>query len=188
MACDLWVVGMGRCRYRYGYTQKYLWVTHADPYEWAQTYLQTAAVGSDTVHHMEVMMAMRNVQDRMSMDPQDLPHLLQLAWWYPPEEMASVPMPRTSMASRDTPPPTLADVTWHQMAPPETGEVSKANKPYDNGWNGPQIVYLQKKKKRKSGMRSGPKRKDKTDESDDDPLFRMGPILSIPEGTSTNSG
>ena len=106
------------------------------------------------------------------MEPQDVPCPLQPAWWYPPKEMALIPMPRTSTASRDAPPPTLADVTWRQTAPPETGEASEANKPYDDGgWNGPQIVYLWKKKKRKPGLRPGPKRKDETDELDDDPLF-----------------
>ena len=66
--------------------------------------------------------------------------------------------------------------------------MSEANRPYDNGWNGPQVMYLRKKKKKKPSLRPGPKKKVQTDESDDDPLFRMGPVLSVPAGTSMTSG
>jgi hypothetical protein len=146
----------------------------ADAHEWAQTYLQTMAGGMEAIRPTEVMKALRNVRDWTSSDPQDVPRPIQPAWWYPPEEMASGPVPRVSTMSRDITTLMLMDVTWRQVAPPEASEVSEASRPYNNGWNGPQIMYLQKKKKKKPSSKPGSKKRVQTDESDDDPVFRSG--------------
>jgi hypothetical protein len=149
---------------------------------------QTMSIGTDTVRCTEAMTVLRSVRDWTSSDPQDVPRPIQPAWWYLPEEMASGPVPRASMMSRDITTSTLVDMTWRQAAPPEAGEMSEANRPYDNGWNGPQIVYLRKKKKKKPSSKLGPKKKVQTDKSDDDPMFKMGLVLSVPAGTSMASG
>ena len=160
----------------------------ADVYEWAQTYLQTMSVGMDTVRRTEAMTVLRSIRDRTSLDPQDVPCPIQPAWWYPPEEMALGPVLRALTMPRAITMPMLTDMMLRQVAPPEAGEMSEANRPYDNGWNGLQIVYLRKKKNKKPSSKLGPKKKVQTDKSDGNPVFKMGAVLSIPAGMSMASG